>query len=113
MSIDTPDIDIEWKLRRFRTEMFKNGYIGRQLYRLFKEENLADIVVTIFPIFSTDYMLTRYIALLDKIENEAISTGIITDEELKHWHNNLERLNNEGIFFSSITMVLIAGRKVI
>lgn len=113
MSIDSPDIDIEWKLRRFHTEMFKNGYIGRQLYRLFKQENLADIVVEIFPLFSTEYMLTRYIALLDKTEKEAISAGIITDEELKRWHNNLERSNEEGIFFCSVIMVLIAGRKVI
>ena len=110
MTIDTPDIDIEWKLRRFRTEMFKNGYIGRQLYRLFKQQNLADIEIEIFPLVSTDYALTRYMALLDKVENEAIANGVITDEELKRWHSNLERSNKEG--FSSVMMVLIAGRKL-
>lgn len=111
MTIDTLDIDIEWKLRRFRTELFKNGYIGRQLYRLFRQQNLADIIVEIFPLFSTEYMLTRYVALFDKTEKEAINTGIITDDELKRWHSNLERLDNEGVFFSSIIMVLVAGRK--
>ena len=109
-TIDSPDIDIEWKLRRFHTEMFKNGYIGRQLYRLFKEQNLADIEIEIFPLFSTDYTLTRYIALLEKTENEAVANGVITDEELKRWRNNLKRVNNEG--FSSVIMVLIAGRKI-
>ncbi len=113
MSINSPDIDIEWKLRRFHTEMFKNGYIGRQLYGLFKRQNLADIVIEIFPLFSTEYMLTRYIALLDKTEKEAISAGIITEEELNCWHNNLEKLNDEGAFFSSVIMVLVAGRKMI
>lgn len=113
MSIDTPDIDIEWKLRRFHTEMYKNGYIGRQLYRLFKDQNLADIVIQIFPLFSTEYILTRYMALLDKTEKEAVSAGIITDEELNRWHNNLEMSNKEGTFFSSAIMILIAGRKVI
>ena len=112
MTIDTPDVDIEWKLRRFHTEMFKNGYIGRQLYRLFKQQNLTDIEIEIFPLFSTDYLLTRYIALLDKTENEAIIAGIITDEELKRWHHNLERANKDGVFFSSIIMMLIAGRKL-
>lgn len=118
LTIDSPDIDIEWKLRRFHTELFKSGYIGRQLYRLFRQQNIRnskvlieDIVVEIFPLFSTEYMLTRYIALLDKTEKEAVATGTITDEELKRWHNNLEISNKEGIFFSSVIMVLIAGRK--
>ena len=112
LTIDTPDIDIEWKLRRFHTELFKNGYIGRQLYRLFKRQNLEDIVIETFPLFSTDYMLTRRIALLDKTEKEALIAGIISDEELKRWHNNLERLANEDVFFASVIMVLIAGRKI-
>ncbi len=118
LTIDSPDIDIEWKLRRFHTELFKSGYIGRQLYRLFKQQNLRnskvlleDIVVEIFPLFSTEYISTRYITLLDKTEKEAITAGIITDEELKRWHNNLERADKEGVFFSSVIMVLIAGRK--
>lgn len=111
LTIDSPDIDIEWKLRRFHTELYKNGYIGRQLYRLFKQQNLEDITVEIFPLSSTEYMLTRYIALLDKTEKEAISTGTITDEELKRWQNNLERADKDGVFFSSVIMVLIAGRK--
>jgi len=111
LTIDTPDIDIEWKLRRFHTELFKNGYIGRQLYRLFKRQNLEDIVIETIPLFSTDYTWTRYIALLDKTEKEAIAADIITDEELKRWHNNLERSDKEGVFFCSVIMVLIAGRK--
>jgi ubiquinone/menaquinone biosynthesis C-methylase UbiE len=111
LSIDTPDVDIEWKLRRFRTEIFKNGYIGRQLYRLFRMQNLTDINIEIFPFFSTDYSITRYGALLDKVENEAVTAGIITEEELRRWHTNLERANEEGVYFASTIMVLIAGRK--
>lgn len=112
LTIDTSDIDIEWKLRRLNTEMFKNGYAGRQLYRLFKQQNLADIKIEIFPLFSTDYILTRYMAILDKTENEAITSGIITDEELKRWHNNLEKTQKDDTFFSSVVIMLVAGRKI-
>ena len=111
MSIDAPDIDIEWKLRRFHTEIFKNGYAGRQLFRLVKQQNLADIEIEIFPLLSTDYMQTRYMALLDTTENAALEAGILNEEELKHWHNSLERINRDGKFFCSVTIVLIAGRK--
>ena len=111
MTMDTPDVDIEWKLRRFRTEIFKNGYSGRQLYRLFRQQSLADITIEIFPFFSTDYAITRYCALLDKVENEAVTAGIITEEELRRWQANLDRANEEGVYFGCTIMVLIAGRK--
>ncbi len=111
MTIDTPDIDIERRLRSFRTDRFKNGYAGRQLYRLFREQNLADIIVEIFPIFFTDYALVRYLALMGPVEQEAIAVGIVTKEELQHWHANLEQADKEGMHFSAIIMVVVAGRK--
>ncbi|MCE8422592.1 MAG: methyltransferase domain-containing protein [Candidatus Methanoperedens sp.] len=111
LSIDNSVIDIEWRLRRFRTDKFKGGYAGRQLYRLYKQQNISDIIVEIFPFFSTDYALTRYFTLLDEAEREAIVAGIITKEELQHWHTNLEKADEEGVFFSSFTMIMVAGRK--
>ncbi len=111
MTIDTPDLDIEWRLRRFRTDIARDGYIGRQLYRLFRQQGLANIVLEIYPLFSTDYSLARYLTLLDDVENEAIAADIITAEELKRWHMNLEQADKEGIFFCCINMVIVAGRK--
>lgn len=111
MTIDTPDIDIEWRLRRFRTDRFKNGYAGRQLYRLFRQQNLANIIVEIFLIFVTDYALGRYFALMGQVEQEAIAAGIVSKEELQHWHANLEKADKEGMHFSAIIMVVVAGRK--
>jgi ubiquinone/menaquinone biosynthesis C-methylase UbiE len=113
LSIDNSVVDVEWRMRRFRTDKFKSGYAGRQLYRLFKQQNLADITVEIFPFFSNDYTLTRYFALLDEAEREAIAAGIITEEELQHWHSNLEQADKEGVFFASFTMMLVAGRKML
>src|SRR3990170_3433668 len=68
MTIDTPDLDIEWCLHRYRTDIIKDGYMGRKLYRLFKQQGLSDIILEIFPYFSIDYTLTRYLALLDEVE---------------------------------------------
>jgi hypothetical protein len=81
------------------------------LYRLFKQQNFADIIVEIFPIFLTDYTLVRYLALLDEVEREAIAVSIITKEKLQHWHTNLKQADEEGTFFASITMIIVAGRK--
>jgi ubiquinone/menaquinone biosynthesis C-methylase UbiE len=111
LSIDNSVIDVEWKLRRFRTDKFKCGYAGRQLYRLFKLQNISDITVELFPFFSTDYRSTRYFALLDEGEWDAVASGVITEEELQCWHENLEEADKNGTFFASFTMTLIAGRK--
>lgn len=111
LSIDNSIVDIEWKIRRFRTEKFRNGYVGRQLYRLFKQQNFVDIIVEIFPFFFTDYSLVRYLALLDEVEHEAIAVNIITEEELQLWHANLKQADEEGTFFASISMMIVAGCK--
>ncbi len=100
-------------LRCFRTDKFKSGYAGRQLYRLFKQQNLADITVELFPFFSTDYTLTRYFSLFDEAEREAVDVGVITEEELQRWHADLERADEDGVFFASFTMMLVAGRKML
>jgi ubiquinone/menaquinone biosynthesis C-methylase UbiE len=112
LSIDNSVIDIEWRLRRFRTDKFKGGYAGRQLYRFFKRQNISDITVEIFPFFSTDYTLTRYFALFDEGEQAAIAASIITKEELQHWHANLEKADEDGVFFASFNMIIVSGRKI-
>lgn len=111
LSIESSDVDTEWIIRRLRTDRFKNGYAGRQLFRLFKEQNLTDIIVEIFPVYFTDYTLTRYLTLLDEVESEAVGTGIITQEALQQWHENLKQADEKGIFFANINMILVAGRK--
>lgn len=111
LSIDNSVTDVEWKLRRFRTEKFKDGYAGRKLYRWFKQQNISDITVEIFPFFSTDYKLIRYWALLDDGERRSVAAGIITKEELQCWHTDLEQADEDGVFFASFTMIIVAGRK--
>ena len=61
-----------------------NGYSGRQLYRLFKQQKLVDISVEVCPPIITNYALIRQIALLDEAEEEALTAGIITKDELQH-----------------------------
>lgn len=111
LTIDNSDVDIEWRLRRFRTDKLKNGYAGRQLYRLFKQQNLKEIIVEIFPIFLTDYSLLRYLSISDIVEKEAILEGIITEEEQHRWHTNLKQADEKGEFFSNFNIILVAGRK--
>jgi len=111
-SIDTSETDIERRLMRVKTEQAtNNGYAGRQLYRLFRQQGLVDVSIELFPLHVTDYTFARQMALLDEVEREALSTGVISEDELKRWHQSLDASDAAGAFFSTACQVMIAGRK--
>lgn len=111
-STDSDDSDIERRLARFMAESFlHNGYSGRKLYRKFKQQSLADISFEVFPLATPSYALARQASQLERSELEALKAGVISDEELDRWRTGLEQADSEGIYFSSVNLVMIAGRK--
>jgi len=112
LSIDHPEVDIERRLARVLADQtLHNGYAGRQLYRLFRQQRLLNISIEIIPISITHYDLARQIARLDLVEQAALKSGSITHNELQRWHTSLERADAKGTFFASASVVLLAGRK--
>ncbi len=112
LSIDTAEVDIERRLARVRAERhLNNGYAGRQLYGLFKRQQFAEITVEIHPIAITDYALLRYVSLMEAVEGDARASGLVTEEELHRWQQNLEEAEATRTFFAHVASVLVAGRK--
>jgi ubiquinone/menaquinone biosynthesis C-methylase UbiE len=111
-SIDTEEIDIERRLARFETEhMNHNGYAGRQLYRLFRQQQLVDIVLEMRPVHSTSYPFIRQGMQMEDCEAKALAAGVVTTEELQCWRRSLAQADAAGVFFCSLLMTLVAGRK--
>jgi ubiquinone/menaquinone biosynthesis C-methylase UbiE len=112
MSVDIPEVDIERRLACIVAERLShNGYSGRQLYRLFKQQQLNDIKFEVHPLVVTNYAFARQAALLDKVEQLALTAGILTEEEMQSWHTSLEQADSNGTFFSSVNQVMLVGRK--
>jgi ubiquinone/menaquinone biosynthesis C-methylase UbiE len=112
VSVDTKELDIERRLRSFIAEhALQNGYAGRQLYRLFRQQDLVDITLEIFPIHSTDYALVRYLGRLDEVESKALAAGLITESELQRWRAELEQMQRADCLFFSINLIVAVGRK--
>jgi ubiquinone/menaquinone biosynthesis C-methylase UbiE len=113
LSMDASEIEIERRLVRFFTErIVNNGYSGRQLYRLFKQQGLADISTQMCGVTFTDYPFARQMILMDKSEREALAQSVITVQELEQLHDFWEQANGEGDFFASASMILVSGRKL-
>jgi ubiquinone/menaquinone biosynthesis C-methylase UbiE len=110
LSIDSPHVDIERRVVRAHTERcLNNGYSGRQLYRLFRQRGLSDIAVEGFCLPALSHPMARQIAQLDEAEAEALSAGVVSSEELDIWRAGLEQADADGVFFSSGSLVLVAG----
>jgi ubiquinone/menaquinone biosynthesis C-methylase UbiE len=111
-SVDASESETERRLARFLTEhIVNNGYSGRQLYRLFKQQGLVNVSVQVHSVPFTDYVLVRQLMLLDKTEHEALSLGIISTTELDQLHAFWEQANANGCYFASVSMILVSGRK--
>lgn len=112
-SIDTAEVDIERRLARVLAErVLHNGYSGRQLYRLFKQQGLADISIEMFPTHVRSYALLRQVVILDRVEKEALAAGIVTHDELDRWRSSLEQAEASGVCFGSGMLVMAVGRKI-
>ena len=112
LSVDTEETDIERRLACFHAQRcLHNGFSGRQLYRLFRRQDLVDVSIETIPTAVTSCTLARLIATLDRVEGEALAAGAITEQELDRWRTSLERADAEGVFFASASLVLVGGRK--
>ncbi len=112
LSVDASEIETERRLARiFAEHIMNNGYSGRQLYRLFKQQGLADVSAQVCGLHFTDYALARQMWLMEKVEREALTLGVVTVQELDQLHAYWERANADGVYFGSVHWILASGRK--
>jgi ubiquinone/menaquinone biosynthesis C-methylase UbiE len=112
LSIDTREIEAERCHVRFFTEhILNNGYSGRQLYRLFKQQGLVDVSTQMCGVSFTDYAFARQVMLMDRCEREAVASGVMSSQDLERLHACWEQADADGVFFASMSMILVSGRK--
>lgn len=112
VSLNTREVDTERRLLRFFAEhMLNNGYAGRQLYRLFKEQGLRNVSFEVFPLVVTSYAFHRQIILADRLEADALAKNIVTEDELRQFQRDSEQADANGTFFITCCMILVSGQK--
>jgi ubiquinone/menaquinone biosynthesis C-methylase UbiE len=112
MSADTSEPEIARRLWDFKaTDLHNNGFSGRKLFSMFKQQQLVDIVVEPYVYYSIDYGFARWMIMADELEQKAIEQGILTLEELNKLTGGFKKASKEGHYFGTLGGVMVAGRK--
>jgi ubiquinone/menaquinone biosynthesis C-methylase UbiE len=112
LSIDTSAIETERHyVRHFAAHMVNNPYSGRQLYRLFKQQGLAEVSVQMCGVPFTDYAYARQVMIMDRFEREAVASGAVSAQDLERLHARWQQADADGVCFASMSMILVSGRK--
>lgn len=111
VSVDTQEIDIGWKIRRFTADHNHNGYSGRRLYGQFKLQKLQEVSTEVINWQSTNYDIADQLIGVVRGAQNACEAGIITEDERDRWVADLQRARDEDRFFVYICGISVVGRK--
>ncbi len=111
--IDAPNKTLTRKILAFISDLNRNGWTGRQMYRLFREIGLTDIVIIPVTLVFTDYILANQILGISSGVEEMQKVGQLSVNEAKEWLKELEQAEQAECFFSSITGFTVSGKKPI
>jgi ubiquinone/menaquinone biosynthesis C-methylase UbiE len=110
--IDHPDIALTRQIMNYHCdENLQNGWIGRQLPRLFKQSGL-DVYIAPAAMILPSYDSANLLFGLEKLVNRMQTKGLISQENATQWLNELKLLDSQGLFLASVTGFIVKGKKV-
>ncbi|HLX43580.1 MAG TPA: methyltransferase domain-containing protein [Bryobacteraceae bacterium] len=105
---DSPHKETTRKIALSFCDGMKNGWIGRRLPRLFRENGMTDVSVSLQAItVSYDFLQL----LLGGHVARAVSAGVLSEPEADRWWTHLAQANADGNFLYGFTAFVISGLK--
>ncbi len=112
LSMDTPETELEGRWNRHYAERYlHNGFAGRTLYRLFKQQGLAGIMVEMRPLVVTDWRAARLGSNWDVHAQAIVADGVMTADEVQRLEASFEAADAAGVFFGSLSLMLVSASK--
>lgn len=112
LTLDSEFKDITRRILRIYPDGVKNGWSGRKLYGMFKDAGLVNVsVMTMAPVFTDSNDVFVRLINLDRVSKVAVEKGLISDEERKDWTADLQKKQERGQFFMSITSFMVVGTR--
>jgi ubiquinone/menaquinone biosynthesis C-methylase UbiE len=106
--IDHPDKDTTRTIVRMYSDSIQNGWIGRQLPRLFKEQHLEVLSVDPLQVF-LHYALTELSFGSHLAQLQA--SGTLSPSQARQWWEYLQHADKHGTLLVSFTSFIIVGGK--
>lgn len=106
--VDIPDRALARKITHAICDYMKNGWLGRQLPRLFQQAGLNTIRVdgSLMPLDYAFFQLA-FSGILQSVQD----TGAISVEEFSRFWNALEQAERERHFFARMGGFIVSGQK--
>jgi SAM-dependent methyltransferase len=106
--IDSPYTQTTREIARSFCDSFKNGWIGRRLPRLFKQNGMMDISINPQTIILS-YPFAEL--LLGGHLTHAQQAGVVSSADIERWWTQLREAHEAGTFFFGLTALIVAGTK--
>jgi len=112
-TIDVPGASraVTRRIVNFWCDRFLNGWIGRQLPRLFLQAGIRDVAIEPVTVVDTDFAAFDAQYDLTRIVRRAEEAGAVTREDGTRWLAELEAVVKAGSFFTSMTNFIVSGRR--
>lgn len=105
--VDAPDQALARRVATILDNSIPNGWIGRQLPRLFQQAGLADITTTPHVYIFSE--LNSYRRLTAGALDQAVRDGHLTASDVETWWTQLEGAEREGWFFAVAPGFIVCG----
>ena len=107
--VDFSNNGLERRLMEFFSlRMRPNGFAGRHLWALCREQGLVDLRLDVVPMVQERLEDTPF---GDWLINTARGEGVIDEDEAVQWRDELRQREQTGRFYACVNMVIASGRK--
>jgi ubiquinone/menaquinone biosynthesis C-methylase UbiE len=113
MIVEAPDRNLTRRiLNNFVDQLLLNPWCGRELYKLFQQARLENVVVAdAATLVLTDFSTAKQLMRFDKAANLLREKKPSLSDKVESWLNYLKQADENGFFFSAATMFTVVGEK--
>ena len=109
--LDVPDVALARRVLDARADAFADGFVGRRLYRMFRDAGFVDIRVEPFVVLNTEYDAASRGVDLAHAAQFGIRAGTVTSDEASRWAEMTAQVAAATTFLSAVTLFMVAGRR--
>ena len=108
ISIDSSRRELTRKIVQFHCDNHRNGLVGRQLARLFKEQRLTNLTLKPHSLMCS-FSIFKH--LYSRLLITAEEASVITKTEGEEWFNEMAEAERRGVFLFVEPGYIVGGRK--